>query len=139
MNTPTSRQANEVVAKLELLLAPVGIELTRTSSGTMGGWSARFENDEFVVVTSQDRSGDAVGIGIASKMPRGAGAQTRGLTWLSALRGYLEGSPDHHLFSDVEEQLSWLADHLDQLLVSSLINSDELNTWKAKAARRMFG
>jgi hypothetical protein len=52
---------------------------------------------------------------------------------------HLEGNPDHYLFSNVEEQLSWHADHLDQLLVSSFLNSDELKTWKADAARRMFG
>jgi hypothetical protein len=131
--------ANEVVPKLELLLEPVGIELTDTRSGSMGAWSARFENDEFVVVTSQDRSGDAVGIGIGSKVRRRSRAQMRGPTWLSALRGYLEGSPDHYSFSNIEEQLSWLADHLDKLLVTSFLNSDELNTWKVEAARRMFG
>jgi hypothetical protein len=132
-------RANEVVPKLELLLAPAGIELTETRSGTMGGWSARFENEEFIVVASQDRSGDSIGIGIGSKANRGASAQMRGPTWLSALRGYLEASPDHHLFSDVEEQLSWLADHLEQVLVTSFLDSDDLEEWKAEAARRMFG
>lgn len=136
MKGPLSGHAAEVVPKLELLLAPVGIELTGTSSGTMGAWSARFENDEFVVVASQDRSGDAVGIGIAPKARRWP--QMRRLTWVSGLRGYLEGSPGHYLFSNVEEQLSWLADHLDQLLVTSFLMSDELNTWKAKAAQHMF-
>ena len=131
--------ANEGVPRLELLLAPADIELTETTSGMMGAWSARFENDEFVVVISQDRSGDAVGIGVGSKIRPRARAQMRGPIWLSALRGYIEGSPDHYLFSDVEEQLSWLADHLDQLLVTSFLNSDELNTWRVKAARRMFG
>ena len=100
--------ANEVVPKLEVLLAPVGIGLTNTSSGSMGAWLARFESHEFVVMTS--RSGDTVGIGIGSKVGRRPHAQMRGPTWLSALRGYLEGSPDHYVFSNVEEQLSWLAD-----------------------------
>ena len=131
--------ASEVVPNLGVLLAPVGIELTNTSSGSMGAWLARFESDEFVVVMSQDRSGDAVGIGIGSKVRRRPHTQMRGPTWLSALRGYLEGSPDHYVFSNVEEQLSWLADRLDQLLVTSFLNSDELNTWKVKAAQRRLG
>ena len=130
--------ADELVPKLERLLTPVGIELTDTRFGTMGAWLALFESDEFVVVMSQDRSGEPVGIGIGSKVRRRPRAQMRGPTWLSALRGYLEGVPDHYVFSNVEEELAWLAGHLDQLLITSFLNSDELNTWKVKAARRMF-
>ncbi len=129
----------EVISLLEQILEPFRFEQCDFSTGGMGAWSVRFETVEFVVSASQDRSDDVLGICIGSRIRSKPRAHLRGPWPLSHLRGFLDGILEHFRFKDSDEQLAWLAENVDRLLNSEVLNSDELNLWAARASRRMFG
>jgi hypothetical protein len=115
------------------------LEITETGTSSMGGWHVTLQNLEFVVHVGQDRAGDIEFIAIGSRVRRKPRAQMRGPWSLSHLRGFLDGQRDHRLFHHIQEQSSWLEENENQLFDSSLLNSDDLNTWAVNASRRMFG
>jgi len=128
-----------IEARVTRILGPYHfVELTR-GSYTMGGWWWRTENDEFIVMVEQHRSGDTFAISVGSKIRRKPRAHVRGPHTLYHLRGYVDGVKDHYIFRDSLEQLEWFETNVGKLLDTSFLNSDALNTWKVKASRRMFG
>lgn len=133
---------DHIAAALDDLLRPLGFKQSRfgrPGGVGMGAWFVEFQADEFVVAVGQDRSGEMPHVEVGSKVRRKPRAHMRGPWSLSHLRGFRSGSPDHYLFSSVDEQLEWFKDHLDDLLDSTFLNSDDLNTWAVKASQRMFG
>lgn len=127
-----------VGATVASVIEQYGFDQTGTASGLMGGWCVEWENTEFIVQAAQDRAGDAVGICVGSKLRRRPRAHMRGPWSLGHLRGYLDGTTNHFAFKLVDDQLVWFEQNIDRLLDSSLLNSDELNTWAVNASRRMF-
>lgn len=134
--------AASLVESIDRVVSRFNLHRTEPSSAdfsTMGGWYVGWENSEFVLTASQDRSGDVLSICVGSKIRRRPRAHMRGPWSLGHLRGYLEETPGHYIFESVEDQIGWLEANLDRLLDTSFLNSDELNAWAVNASRRRFG
>ena len=125
-----NRLIEEVITRHEL-------KLVKHDKSAMGEWYAYFENDEFIVSVSQDRSG-FTSIELGSKNRIKPKARMRGPWSMSHLRGYLEGIDDHYKFGSIAEEASWLENNDKRLFDSSFLNSDELNKWAVNASRRLF-
>lgn len=108
------------------------------TSSSMTAWAYYAETDEYKLEIERDRGG-RIGIHVGSKVRRKPRAHMRGPWSLSHLRGYLDGSVDHFIFADVDDQIRWLQDNIESILDTTVLNSDELNKWAVTASRRMFG
>jgi len=115
-----------------------GLQLVKHDISAMGEWYVYFENADFILGVSQDRSGfTSIELGSRKRIrPR---AHMRGPWSMSHLRGFLEGSKDHYKFTDIDSEALWLENNQDQLFDIKLLNSDKLNQWSVEASRRLFG
>jgi len=133
---------SEICSKVKAMLEPRGFATKSASppdARHMGGWLFEMESPEFLIVASQDRTDDVLGICLASKIRRKPSAPMRGPWSLGHLRAYIDGLRDHYRFANAADQLAWLETNLTCLLDTSLLNSDDLNEWALEASRRMFG
>lgn len=140
MSTSNSVEPDRIISTLECLLGQHGfaqLRLIHPGEATMGAWLVDYQSDEFIVSAGQERSGEVPDVSVGSRFRRKPRAHMRGPWSLGHLRGFFEGRPDHYLFCSAEEQLDWLEKHLDVLLDSTLLNSDDLNAWAVEASRRL--
>ena len=120
------------------LLSRHSLQIGQHDKSAMGEWYIYYENSEFILGISKDRS-ERVTLSLGSKVRRKPRAQLRGPWSMSHLKGYLDGGKDHYIFESTEEEISWVEENERQLFDSSFLNSDELNQWAVKASRRLFG
>lgn len=120
------------------LLSRHSLQIGQHDKSAMGEWYIYYENSEFILGISKDRS-ERVTLSLGSKVRRKPRAQLRGPWSMSHLKGYLDGGKDHYLFESTEEEISWVEENERQLFDSSFLNSDALNQWAVKASRRLFG
>ena len=120
------------------LLSHHSLQIGQHDKSAMGEWYIYYENSEFILGISKDRS-ERVTLSLGSKVRRKPRAQLRGPWSMSHLKGYLDGGKDHYLFESTEEEISWVEENERQLFDSSFLNSDALNQWAVKASRRLFG
>jgi hypothetical protein len=135
-----SKEVDELADRVRKLLAKVirryHLDLTNSATGPMGAWQVKLESSEFIVCAGRDRGDEVGGITVGSKIRRRPRAQMRGPWSLCHLRGYLDDMKDYYLFQGLEEQASWLEQNADELFDSTLLNSDDLNSWAVNASRR---
>jgi hypothetical protein len=123
---------------LKDLLARYGFVAGEEDKGAMGESGLLLENPEFWIQLWRDRYEGKEAISIGSKVRPRPRAHLR--HWqLSQLRGYLERLDDHYPFGNIIEEINWLKENSEQLFNSSFLNSEGLNAWAVKAARRHFG
>ena len=127
--------ANQLVGGL---ISRHSLQIGQHDKSAMGEWYIYYENSEFILDISQDRS-ERVTLSLGSKVRRKPRAQLRGPWSMSHLKGYLDGGKDHYLFESTEEEICWVEKNENQLFDSSFLNSDALNQWAVKASRRLFG
>ena len=127
--------ANQLIGEL---ISRHSLQIGQHDKSAMGEWYIYYENSEFILGISKDRS-ERVTLSLGSKVRRKPRAQLRGPWSMSHLKGYLDGGKDHYLFESTEEEISWVEENERQLFDSSFLNSDELNQWAVKASRRLFG
>jgi len=138
-NRDSDVNVSVVASTVDSIVGQYGFDQTNAISSSMGGWCSQWENAEFIVQVSQDRSGDVVSICLGSKLRRRPRAHLRGPWSLGHLRGYLDEMANHFIFDQVNDQLVWFEQNVDRLLDSTMLNSDELNKWAVNASRQMFG
>jgi hypothetical protein len=104
-------------------------------TNSFGAW-VRLASDEFVACVIRDRGQEWITVGTKVRpKPRAP------LRWwpLGHLVAYLDGAVDPYPLSSLEIEAEWLTRRSGEILDSTLINSEELNQWAAKASRRHFG
>jgi len=119
-----TNKTRNIERRLGAFMARHGFALGSHDAGGMGEWYVTIENSKFTIMISHDRGGlESVEIGAKKRLrPKAQMNQ-----WsLSHLRGFLEGSKDHYIFKNIDEQYAWLEENENKLLDPALLNSEEM-------------
>jgi len=119
----------QIHTAIQEILRPYGFTETIEGCYTNCGWFLQTESEEFIVTAGQDRSGDVFTIRVGSKKAQMSDTDEHFPWPLSHLRGYLAGLNGQYEFKSSVEQLRWFGRHVNELLDSTLLNSEELNSW----------
>ena len=139
---PSSMIHTKIQSRLEDVITPHEFTLVTAigpDPNAMGAWYLEYQTPEFLVTLSQDRTGDVACVCVGSRIRHKPRGHMRGPWSMSHLRGYLDGMLDHFIFDSADEQISWLHDHADTILMTTFLNSNKLNQWSVNASRRLFG
>lgn len=129
----------QIHTAIQEILRPCGFTEITEGSYSNCGWFFQAESDEFIVTAEQVRSGDVFTILVGSKKGGEPYADERFPWSLSHLRGYIDGLDGQYEFKSAVQQLGWFGKHVNELLDSTVLNSEELNSWATEQARKMFG
>jgi hypothetical protein len=134
----TKPNVPEALAKqLSPLMLRRDLEFAEYHGNDMGEWYLSMENDRFSMLITRERGGREH-LQIGSKIRAKKGAPLRSWT-LGHLRGYLEALDTHYSFGSLDEQLTWLDSHEQELFDDSLLNAEELRKWSSKVAKKFLG
>jgi hypothetical protein len=102
----------------------------------MGEEAVELHSDEFIVLIHRDR-GRNEWVEVGTKVRPRPRAPLRSYL-LSRLIDYRDGSEPNQK-SRLEAEARWLDEHEEEILDSSLINSEQLRLWDIDATRVQFG
>ena len=134
---PTNSLFDRVRHLLGPLIEQRGFSITTVGDQTSSfGACVHLRTSEFLVDVVRDRGQESITVGTTVRpKPR---APLRSST-LAHLVAFLDGQTDPYPVSDLETEARWLTERADQILDSSVINSEELRKWKVRASRRQWG
>jgi hypothetical protein len=115
-----------------------GSYLVTTDGDQSSLWNAGVElrSPKFVITIMRDRDQEWITVGTTiRRKPRSP------LAWwpLGHIVGYLDGRPDPYGLVGLDMEMNWLIERRYQILDVSLINSEDLRKWAARASRKLFG
>ena len=93
-------------------------------------------SEEFVLEVIRDRSQEWIQVGTKVRPKPRAPLRSWSMGHLVA---FLDKQSDPYPISDLKTEAHWLKERGDEILDSSLINSDELRKWAVLASHRLFG